>query len=121
MNDCSERGRPSLLGTAEEQLQDAGCLLPVLHRRLADVPDDASHDASSEAIERMLAKNIAISTPLAPPEQVPRTGVGDETYADLFTDAGHRRPRARFRAHGAGRRFLAEVIRPAGIHRAGDP
>src|SRR5205814_2263090 len=36
MNDCSERGCPSLLGTAEEQLQDAGCLLPVLHRRLAD-------------------------------------------------------------------------------------
>src|SRR5437868_5740769 len=121
MNDCSERGCPSLLGTAEEQLQDAGCLLPVLHRRLANDPDYASHDASCEAIEGTLAKNIAISTPLAPPMRVPRTGVGDETHGDPFTDAGHRRPRPRFRAHGAGRRFFAEVVRPAGIDCAGDP
>src|SRR5205085_10227168 len=81
----------------------------------------ASHDASCEAIEGTLAKNIAISTPLAPPMRVPRTGVGDETHGDLFTDAGHRRPRPRFRAHGAGRRFFAEVVRPAGIDCAGDP
>ena len=66
-------------------------------------------------------KNIAISTPLAPPMHVPRTGVGGETYADLFTGAGHRRRSAQFRAHGAGCRFGADVIRPAGIDRAGDP
>src|SRR5438105_8455385 len=119
MNDCSERGCPSLLGTAEEQLQDAGCLLPVLHRRLADWTMRVTMPPARRS--RGLAKNIVISTPLAPPMRVPRTGVGDETHGDLFTDAGHRRPSPRFRAHGAGRRFLAEVVRPAGIDCAGDP
>src|SRR5438105_12440579 len=100
MNNRGQRGSPALLGTVEEQLKDAGCLLPVLHRSLADDLDDASHDASCEAIERTLAKNIAIGTPLAAPMQVPRTGVGGETYADLFTGARHRRRSPRFRAHG---------------------